>query len=417
MRRILASTLLTTFAACNSVSAPAINTARSDKPQIVRSATPEQLAEVGKGNRAFAFSLYSQIAEEGKNLFYSPYSISSALSMLYPGARGTTKDGIAQALQFPTSDDEVNAVANVLAHNFADESTKAGEKSEPFTLNVANAIWGQEDFKFLPAYLDVLAENYGAGLQLLNFVKQADSSRLTINSWVADQTQQKIKDLLQPGTITSDTRLVLTNAIYFKADWQSTFNKNETQSGDFHRLDGTATQVPLMHNSELTASYTKGSNFQSVELPYVGGKVSMLVVLPDAGKLSAVEQALPDAIAQTASTRSVNLTLPKFGFEWDASLKPALTALGMKDAFGNADLSGIDGGHDLAVSDVVHKAFVAVDENGTEAAAATAVIIGETAAHLDVVNFTVDRPFIFLIRDLPTNTILFVGRVVDPSHS
>jgi len=285
--------------------------------------------------------------------------------------------------------------------------------------NIVNAIWGQKDYEFLPAFLDVLAENYGAGLRILDFIAETEKSRLAINNWVSHQTQGRIEDLIPPGAIGALTRLVLTNAIYFNAAWNYPFDKKMTADGLFYLLDGGQVTVPMMKQTE-SFGYTEGEGYQAVELLYDGDELSMVVLLPEDGEFEVFEEGLQaqqvcDIISGLQSTE-VTLTMPKFEFDSEFSLKDTLAGMGMPIAFsGGADFSGMTGIRELAISDVVHKAFVAVDEAGTEAAAATAVIMELTAVPEPPVEVTMDRPFIFLIRDIDTGAILFVGRVVNPA--
>jgi serpin B len=394
--------------------------------EVERATSPEvtvsDLVELAGDNSDFAFDLYQLLSEgEDGNLFYSPYSISLALAMTYAGARGETERQMGEALHFNLPQEQLHPAFNALDLELARRGEGAqGKDGEGFRLNIANTLWGQAGFQFLPGFLDALAENYGAGLRLLDFMNAPEEARVTINDWVSEQTEGRIKDLIPPGLINSMTRLVLTNAIYFNAAWATPFEAWATQDGTFHTLDGGGVAVPMMRQTE-SLGYAQGQGYQAVEMPYDGGELSMVILLPEAGEFEAFEGALDagqvDAVLGELAYRQVALTMPKFEFESDFSLAKALTALGMADAFsGNADFSGMTGAQDLFISDVVHKAFVSVDEAGTEAAAATAVVMELlSAAPQEPVEVTVDRPFIFLIRDIETEAILFVGRVVDPS--
>jgi serpin B len=381
--------------------------------------TSGDLAELAAGNNAFAFDLYQAIREGESNFFYSPYSISLALAMTYPGAQGETKQQMADSLHFTLPEDRLHPAFNALGLTLARRGEgAAGRDEEGFRLNIVNAIWGQEGYAFLPDFLDVLAENYGAGLRLLDFVHAPEESRATINDWVSEQTEGRIEDLIPQGLINALTRLVLTNAIYFNAAWNVPFEPELTHEGTFHLLDGGEVEVPMMKQTE-SLGYAEGEGYQAVELPYDGRELSMVILLPRAGQFEAFEGWLAaervDAIAKDLARRDVALTMPKFEFESAFYLEEALSAMGMPDAFsGDADFSGITGNRDLFIEDVIHKAFVSVDESGTEAAAATAVVFLESAP-VEPIEVTVDRPFIFLIRDIETGVILFVGRVVDPS--
>jgi serpin B len=286
-------------------------------------------------------------------------------------------------------------------------------------LRVVNATWGQRGYSFLRSYLDTLAVNYGAGLRLCDFIQDPDGSRVTINDWVSDETNERIVDLLPPGSIDGDVRLVLTNAVYFNAPWLKPFEVEETAAGTFEPLDGGAVDVPMMHQVEMFG-YANWDGGQAVELPYNGETLSMVLFVPDRGMYEAFEAGLDlaryEEIVGTLETREVDLQVPKFAVSYDLSLVDPLTELGMTDPFtGAADFSGIDGTRDLFISDVFHKAWVSVDEAGTEAAAATAVVISLVAYPGPPVVLTVNRPFLFVLRDVPTETILFIGRVVNPA--
>ncbi len=374
-----------------------------------------------EGNTAFAFALYRRLVEQegGKNLFYSPYSISLALAMTYAGARGETEEQMAEALRFKLPQEDLHPAFNALDQELAQRGEGAeGKDQEGFRLNIANAIWGQEDYEFLSTFLDVLAENYGAGLRVLDFATAPEESRVAINDWVSEQTEGKIEDLIPQGLISSLTRLVLTNAIYFNAAWADPFEEESTEEGAFRLLDGSEVSVPMMRQTE-SFGYAEGGDYQAIELPYDGHELSMVIVLPEEGELEAFEDSLDaerlDAILKARERRQVALTMPKFEFEAQFSLAQTLAALGMPQAFTpDADFSGMTGARDLFISEVVHKAFVSVDEAGTEAAAATAVVMVESAMPEEPVEMTVDHPFLFLIRDIESGAILFVGRVVDP---
>jgi serpin B len=378
------------------------------------------LAELARGNSTFAFEIYRILKEGNDNLFYSPHSISLALAMTYAGARGETERQMTGALHYTLPQDRLHPTFNGLDLELARRGQGAEGKDEGgFRLNIVNAIWGQEGYEFLAPFLDTLAENYGAGLRLLDFAADPDPSRVTINDWVSEQTESRIEDLIPQGAIDQLTRLVLTNAIYFNAAWAEQFEEEATSDGTFHLLDGDEITVPLMHQT-TSFGYAEGAGFQAVELPYDGHELSMAVLLPAQGEFTAFEGALDaarvDAILQDLTPTRVALTFPRFEFESSFSLKDTLAAMGMQTAFSPAaDFSRMTGTRELFIGEVVHKAFVSVDEAGTEAAAATAVIMPASAMPEDLVEVTVDRPFVFLIRDNQTRTVLFVGRVVDPS--
>ncbi len=373
-------------------------------------------------NTAFALDLYQRLRGEEGNLFFSPYSISVALAMTYAGARGETERQMADTLHFTLPQGTLHPAFNALDLELASRGEGArGRHGEPFRLHIANALWGQIDYSFLPDFLDLLAENYGAGIRLVDFRTRPEPSRVEINEWVADQTEDRIRDLIPSGVINTATRLVLANAIYFDAAWESTFEKESTEPGEFTRLDDTRVTVDMMHQSHRFP-YAAGDSYQAVELPYDGRELAMVILLPEEGRLVDFEGSL-DAeqlarILGDLAPNRVRLTMPRFKYESAFQLKDTLSAMGMADAFvpGVADLSGMDGTRSLFIQQVVHKALVRVDEEGTEAAAATAVVVGMLAAPPQrVVEMVIDHPFIFLIRDVKTGTILFLGRVVDPT--
>jgi serpin B len=417
---IFTTVILLAVVACGRAATAAVM--KSDKPRETAPATSQSdLTTLVNGNNAFALNLYQLLGKTGGNIFYSPYSISEALAMTYGGARGETEKQMAAALQFLLSQDKLHAAFNSIDIELATrgEAAKEGKDEKGFRLNVVNAIWGQQDFKFTSAYLDLLAQNYGAGMRIVDYINAAEQARQTINQWVSDQTEGRIKDLLPPGSVNFLTRLVLTNAVYFNAAWASQFEKSVTRDGLFHLLDGGEVTVPMMFQMK-SFKYAEGTDYQAVELPYDGRQLSMVVLLPKSGQFEAFEAGLDgqqlQAIIGKLQNSNVNLTMPRFQIESEFNLKQALSDLGMSVAFSDseADFSGMDGQRDLYISDVVHKAYVSVDEKGTEAAAATGVVVGTTSMPTNIKDMTLDRPFIFLIRDIPTGTILFLGRVMNP---
>ena len=390
---------------------------RVSAPEVSR----EDMDALVEGNSAFALALYQRLVEEkgDENVFYSPYSISLALAMTYAGARGETEQQMADTLHYTLPQDRLHPAFNALDQTLESRGEGAeGKDEEGFRLNIANAIWGQKDYAFLESFLDTLARNYGAGLRLLDFAADAEKARATINEWVSEQTEGKIEELIPQGVLSAATRLVLTNAIYFNAAWAEPFEEEQTSDGTFHLLDGDEVTVPMMRQT-TSFGYAAGQGYQAVELPYDGHELSMVILLPDATQFQGFEASLDaermDSIVDQLESQQVALTMPKFEFDAEFQLNDALKAMGMEDAFsGAADFSGMTGGRDLFISSVIHKAFVSVDEAGTEAAAATAVVMVESAAPGEPVQVTVDRPFIFAIRDIQTGAVLFVGRVVDP---
>ncbi len=419
---ILALIAITVFGLAACAQPAAGNVLQSDKTRITSPAADKaDLTALVEGNSEFAFDLYQVLKDGDGNLLYSPYSISLALAMTYGGARGDTENQMGDALQFLLPQDRLHAAFDSLDLELASRGEGAGGKDdEGFRLHIVNAIWGQKGYDFLREYLDLLAENYGAGLRILDFMKAPEQSRVTINDWVSEQTEDRIKDLIPQGAIDALTRLVLTNAIYFNAAWQYPFDEDATSSGDFFLLSGDKVTVPMMRQTE-SLGYAGGDGYQALELPYDGRELSMVILLPEQGRFASFEASLSrqlvDGIIQKIGYRQVVLSMPKFEYESSVGLKQPLTALGMKDAFipEAADFSGMDGRRDLFIQDVLHKAFVSVDEAGTEAAAATAVIVGTTSITPEKIEVKIERPFIYLIRDIETGTVLFVGRVMNPN--
>jgi serpin B len=392
---------------------------KSDKQRIsYPDINQTEIESLIDGNNTFAFDLYQQLVNNDDNLFYSPYSISVALAMTYAGARSETAQEMANTLHFYPSQDKLHPVLNWLDIELAKRGRSAqGKDDEGFRLNIVNAIWGQENYHFMDDFLDVLAENYGAGLRIVDFINSTEQSRKIINEWVSQQTEERIEELIPQGAIDALTRLVLTNAIYFNAAWMYPFDEKNTVDGDFNLLSGDTVTVPMMNQSELL-NHMKGENYQVVELPYDGNELSMLLIMPDEGSFYSFEQSLDNElindIISELGNKQVVLSMPKFEFRSELDLAQILPAMGMPTAFsGMADFSGMTGNQDLFISDVIHEAFVSVDEAGTEAAAATAVIMKLTAAQ-EMVTISLDNPFIFLIRDIKTGSVLFVGRVLNP---
>lgn len=395
--------------------------ARSEKerqPVDIPTTTVAQLAE---DNNAFAFDLYRAAVTGDDNAMLSPYSVSLALAMTYAGAEGNTTAEMAAALHYDLPEAELHAAFNALDQLLTalDQGEEAPEDAQPFRMNIANAIWGQGGYPFEEAYLDTLAANYGAGLRLVDFINETEESRQTINRWVEDQTEDRIKDLIPAGMLTPLTRLVLTNAIYFYGAWAHQFDVGATSEAPFTLLDGTTTPVLMMHQTE-SFSYAIGEGYTAIALPYENYQTAMLVIMPDEGTFADFEAGLTaetyEAIRASLQGGQVNLSLPKWESEGEYGLVPAMEALGMRDAFSDAaDFSGITTAEQLLISEIIHKTFVSVDEEGTEAAAATAVVMRTTSAMpSDPVTITVDHPFIYAIYEESTGQILFIGRVTQP---
>lgn len=397
--------------------------AQSDVERVEAADIPTAtLSQLASDNNAFAFDLYHAAAEGDANTMLSPVSVSLALAMTYAGAEGNTAAEMAEALHFTLPDDELHAAFNALdlLLSALDEGEDAAEDAQPFRLNIANAIWGQGGYPFEQPFLDTLSRHYGAGLRLLDFISQPEESRLEINRWVEDETEERIRDLVPEGAITPMTRLVLTNAIYFYGAWASQFEESATTDAPFTLLDGAIVTVPMMRQSEGFA-YARGDGFTAIALPYQNNTTAMLVIMPDDGAFADFESALDadayNEILASLTYGQVNLALPRWEFEASFGLVPAMQALGMNDAFtASADFTGITTTEQLLISDIIHKSFVSVDEQGTEAAAATAVIIKATSAMPeDPVEITIDKPFLFTIYEQSTGQVLFIGRVTNPA--
>ena len=377
-----------------------------------------------EGNTAFAFDLYQAVRREEGNLFYSPHSLSLALGMLYAGARGPTASQMAGALQFRLPQSALHPAFNALdleLKSRAGTPAEGDDTPKGPRLNIVNALWGRAGYPFLLEYLDVVGENYDAGLRGMDFAGDPEGARRIINDWVSEQTENTIRDLLPEGSIHPDIALVLTNAIHFQADWLRPFPKWGTEERPFRLRDGSLVDAPTM-SGQVVIGYANGDGYQAVELPYRDESASMVVFLPDEGRFEQFEGRLDAELVAVAiesiEPRSVQLYMPKFEFDSSFDMKGVLSGMGMPDAFSasEADLSGVNGlacptVGCLVVETAVHKAFISVDEEGTTASAATGITVGPTSLPPD---FRIDRPFIFLIRDVPTGAVLFVGRVVDP---
>lgn len=390
------------------------NRARETNPSV----SETDMQTLADGNNIFALDLYQTLRNENGNLILSPFSISLALAMTYAGAHGETETQMADVLNFGLQE-QTHPAFNALDLALEESPIVLDKDQEPMQLNIANSVWAEQTFAFLPDFLDTLSIHYGAGIHLLDFLNNPDPSRQEINAWVSDETEEKIKDLLPENSITSDTKMVLVNAIYFKADWLDRFDAEDTYDGEFNLLDGSKITVPMM-GQNMHIPFAVRDGYAIAELPYAGGTAVMDIILPDTGRFEEVEMQLSYGMLQEALrsmvTDSVVVRIPKFEYESSFSLSDALAGMGMPSAFdeNRADFSGMTGQKDLFIGNVIHKAFVAVDEEGTEAAAATAVIMEGTSAIMIENEFIVDRPFIFLIRDVKSGQILFIGRVLNP---
>src|ERR1039457_3915580 len=377
-------------------------------------ASDADLAALVAANTTFALNVFPLLdTTSNNNTFFSPYSITQAFSLLAPGAHGTTLSGIEKALSFPPLRDRFNPAMNKLDFLIIGNTSGSVLRKDiqaPILKN-ANAVWGQEGVSILPTYLDTLAANFGAGLHLVDFIHATENSRQIINAWVEDQTNDRIKNIIPPNGVSSNTRIVLTNAIWFKAKWASEFSPRATTNRTFNNRDGSSSLVPFM-SQRFTVQYAQVDGCQAVDIPYAGGNLSMLVIMPEHGYLDPflsmlTPKVLGDISSQLAY-KNLAFSMPKFTFTRASEMKKILMHLGMTDAFDSAraDFSGIDGKRDLFVGAVLHQAFISVDEQGTEAAAATAIVMraGGKPRSPDL-TLTIDHPFIFLIRDRKTGLI------------
>jgi serpin B len=382
---------------------------------IAMADTDNDLKVVSQGINKFSFDLYKKLKDENKeeNLFYSPASISIALAMTYAGARGNTEKQMANVLNFTLPQDRLHPAYSKLIENL--------KSNKDYELNIANALWLQKDYKYLQEFLNIMEKYYKGGFNEVDYITDPEGARIKINDWVSRETKEKIKDILNPKDITRLTRLVLTNAIYFKGKWQTEFNKTATRDEDFYLINGQKTKVKMMYQKN-TFNYYENDDLQLLEIPYKGNKISMVIILPKVGKFKTVENIMDEKKLQewlkNAMGTEVKVYIPRFKFTQSFDLSKNLSDMGMEDAFSAAaDFSGINGKkNDLYIRRVIHKAFVEVNEEGTEAAAATAVVLDTKALILiKELVFKADHPFIFLIRDKEAGSILFMGRVMDPN--
>lgn len=375
------------------------------------------MGNTSRADTELAFDVFRAATANDENAILSPYSIATALSMVYAGARTSTAEQMRDVLRLRLPDDRVHPARNELDHLInTPPYLYEEETSPPFAIQTANSLWGQADFTFRDSFLEIMAVDYDSGIYAADFVAEPDVARVAINQWTADATEDRIVDLLAPGMITHLTRLVLVNTIWFYGGWYYRFDPDATEPGAFSLRDGSTVQAEMMHR-EVPSRYHDADGYQVAELRYLGD-ADMVIVVPDAGRFDEVVASFGAREYYSAvrglSTRILAITLPRFEFESAFQLKSVLADLGMPDAFGAAaDFSGISEGGGLHLADVVHQAFISVDENGTEAAAATAATFEISAP--PPAELTVDRPFLFIIRHHSTGEILFVGQVVDPS--
>jgi len=389
-------------------------------PEELSISQTQVIQEQVLGNNEFAMDLYQELCGslQSDNIFFSPYSISSALGMAYAGARGQTAADMAEALHFRFPVEVLNRAFYSLTEELNSEDFSGAEEGEPFTLTIVNGLWVQDGINLLDDYVSEVTRYYSAAVRNLDFINDPEGSSETINEWIAESTRDRIKDLISPGTLNEETRVVLTNAVYFNAAWLKPFDERATTDAPFEHADRSTVDVPMMKRTDYFR-YASTEGCSAVELDYAAGNASMLIILPD-GSITDFQQTFDadklETVRRRLSSCNVSLSMPRFEFTESIQLRPVLSAMGMGSAFmESADFSGITGSQDLFISDVLHKAFVKVDETGTEAAAATALIMGITAMPLQPVEMTINRPFMFFIIDNGTGSIVFMGRVMDPS--
>lgn len=425
MKRLFFSLVI--FAVWVSACGPGLDIAKSNlwretKPQV----SGADLTTLVSGNNTFALDLYGLLRANDGNLVVSPYSVSAVFAMAYRGARGETASQLASTFYFDLPEDRLHPAFNALDLGLAEatrvEFVREMDKDlDPPQLNIVNTIWAQQGFPFQTPFLDTLGANYDAGVHLADFAGQPEAARESINAWVREETKDKIEELIPENALGSDTSLVLVNALYFAADWSEHFDS--TANASFYLQDGSRIVVPTMELGECFL-YAQGENWLAIELPYAGNTFVMDIIVPKAGEFEAFEKDLDyplvSEILSSMQGAAVGLTLPKFEFISDFTLSGTLRDLGASDAFesGFADFSAMTGNRNLSLDESFHKAYISVDEEGTCAAAATETHFMLISNCMDGASIPVqiDRPFIFLIRELKSGQILFIGRVLNPTQ-
>lgn len=381
--------------------------------------TPEGVNKIINSNNQFAFDLYLKLKDvpeyNESNIFFSPYSISVALGMIYEGAKGETAEEIQSVFYFPED-------KNIRQPSFAKIYNQINKVDKKYELHTANALWAQKDYKFLEEYINTIEKYYVGKVTNIDFINATEDARVTINKWVEEQTNNKIKDLIPVGVLNTLTRLVLTNTIYFKGLWIKQFDKEETGEEDFKVSPEKTVKVDMMRltGEEATFNYAETEELQILEMFYEGEDLSMLIILPKESDLNSLEDSFSleklYELRNNLGEQRVDVYIPKFKFETKYFMVKTLEEMGMPTAFSmDADFSGMDGTTDLFIANVIHQAFVDVNEEGTEAAAATGVVM-ELKAIMPGAVFKADHPFIFMIQERETGNILFLGRVVDPTE-
>jgi len=419
----------------SSIDNPSSSPAPADNYSLLSSPVSfsDDISELVYGNNLFAFNLYQKLKEsESSNFFYSPYSISTGMAMVSAGARGATAQQMADTLHFTLPEERLNTAFYQLAAKLDQEGENNLKipnvsSSKFFTLNIANALWGAKDYTFRDDYINILKVDYGGELKPIDFANSPESASQEINQWIRDQTQNRIQSLTQPDDFSIDTKLFLANTIYFKAVWKEGFEEKDTRESKFYLVDGSTIKVPMMYQKGAHIyPYFENNEYQAISLPYSGTNVSMVILLPQKGKFQEFEDSLNSQKFNTILEEiqdwnpernifDITLMAPKFKFESAYQLIAPLSELGIKDAFeSNADFSGLAENGGLQIDQICHKTFISVDEKGTEAAASTGIAVVTGIEDYKPISFIADHPFIFLIRDNKTGTILFIGRVMNP---
>jgi len=404
--------IITAATVCYYIRNDPIHSVKGESVAIDTNATSDSIASLSEAMNSFSCELFQKIHDDNpKNRFFSPYSIFVALAMTYEGAKEETADELNRLLHFPQQNDTMlcsfGRIYNLL------------NQKKDYTLQTANALWIKQGYPFLTEYLVFIEHYYMGKATEVDFSDPQGSSQL-INNWVSEQTYGRITDLVTPGSIDPLTALILTNAIYFKGTWVHEFDHDATIESDFWTSPEETILVPMMHtSSEITCNYTETDDAQIIELPYKGEKVSMIIILPKENNIPSVETMITtsniSSWIQDFNDVSIGVSLPRFTFKTEYSLKDVLIDMGLDVSFTqDADFSGMTGQKDLTIDKVIHKAFIEVNEEGTEAAAATSVHMVLTSVP-QTMRFIADHPFVFLIYHKETGTILFIGEVIDPS--
>ena len=414
LQNVMLTTEVLLLAGCNS-SSPTEENLSILSSSLTRNLAPKannnELQALAENNNKFAFTIFDKLYKNEKgNIFFSPYSISEALAIVYAGAKGDTKTEIASVFNFNTDDDNLHESFNALDLHLKSED-------ENYIFNPNNAIWIQKNYPILEGYLNTIKVNYGANIKVLDFVNKTEESRVIINKWVKKETNQRITEIIPEGGVNQATPIVITNTVYFAGEWLKKFDKSYTKNDTFTAEDGFSKQTPFMKQYDWNYKYLQESYYQAIELPYKGEKSSMLIVLPDENEyintidnIESIYQNIKDM-----SYSNIILKMPKFEFSTPLyDIKEYLKTLGMIAPFyGSADFSNMTSDNSLFIGSISHKAFIMIDEEGTEAAAATVVVDINISLPDNVITFDINRGFIIFIKDDNTNQILFIGTIVD----